>query len=136
MIFRKLFLTVLMLTIMTSIVSAGQYSRSELAASLRTTANEMNKNLPSMIDKETRIDSIGTIGTTMVYIYTLVNHTHETVSKDMKSFLHKQAVTGYCTVLGDGAFYRKNNITLKLHYRGIDGKFITAISLSAPICQK
>jgi hypothetical protein len=131
----KTILAVLVMVIMAGIVNAGQSSRREFIEALPVIASEMSKNLPMMIDKETRLDSVGAYGATMIFVYTLINRRAEEATQDLKNFLHKQAVNGYCTAMGDAKTYRDNNITLKIHYRGINGKAITFISINASNCK-
>ncbi|MBU0769347.1 MAG: hypothetical protein KJ687_09680 [Proteobacteria bacterium] len=130
----KAILAVLVMVIMAGIVNAGQSSRSKFIEALPVMASEMNKKLPMMIDKETRLDSVGADGATMVFVYTLINRRAEEVTQDFKYFLHNQAVNGYCTAMGEPKAFRDNNITIKIHYRGIDGKFITVVSMNTSNC--
>ena len=131
----KTILAVLVMVIMAGIVNAGQSSKKEFIEKLPVIASEMSKNLPMMIDKETRLDSVGAYGATMVFVYTLINRRAESATQDLKNFLHDQAVNGYCTGLGESKTFRDNNITIKIHYRGMDGKFFTAISVNASNCK-
>lgn len=116
------------------VVNAGQSSRDAVISQLPAFANNINKNLPMRIDKDTRIDSVMAYDETITFIYSLINLRAEDVSQDMKNFLYKQAINGYCTAMGDMAIFRENNITLKIVYRGINSKIATSFSINASSC--
>jgi hypothetical protein len=111
-------------------------TKKDFIDSLPVAAGEISKNLPMMVDKETRIDSLSATNGTMIFVYTLVNINAEDLTKDMKTFLYTQAVNGYCSALGDAKAYRENGVTIKLNYRGMDGKFAAYISVSPADCKK
>ncbi len=131
---QKTIFAVLMLTVILPTMSVGQISTQEISKQLSVSANEISKNLPTQIDKDTRLDAVVAFDTTMTFTYTLINLSIDNVSQDMKNFLQTQAVNGYCTAMGDGKSYRDNNITLKLNYRANDGKFITVVSVNKSNC--
>ena len=131
----KTILAVLAMVIAAGTVSAGQSSRREFIEALPVIASTMSKNLPMMIDKITRLDSVAASGATMVFVYTLIDRRAEEVTQELKTFLHRQAVNGYCTAMGETGAFRKNNITIKLHYRGINGKFFAMVSINDSNCK-
>lgn len=130
----KAILAVLIMVIMAGIVNAGQSSRNKFIEALPIMASEMCKKLPMMIDKDTRLDSVVADNATMIFLYTLINRRAEEATQDLKNFLHNQAVNGYCTAMGEPKAFRDNNITFKIHYRGRDSKFITAVSINTSNC--
>lgn len=122
------------MVIMVGVGDAKQSSMAKYVETLPSIANEMNKNLPMMIDKETRLDSVGAYDATLIFVYTLINKRAEEVTQDLKNFLYTQAINGYCTTMGEAKIYRDNNISLKIHYRDINGKFITDVTINASNC--
>ena len=71
----------------------------------------------------------------MIFVYTLINLKAHEVSQDMKDFLYNQALNGYCTAMGDAKAYRDNGVTIKVNYRGNDGKFVCSVSVSPSNCK-
>lgn len=128
--------TLILIITLSGTVNADQLTRTDIISQLPSYTNEINKNLPMRIDKDTRLDSILAFGDVVTYIYTLVNLRASSVTQDMKDFLHEQAVNGYCTAMGDMKIFRDNNITLNINYRGIDGKFATVVSVNSLNCNK
>lgn len=96
--------------------------------------NQINKNCPIRIDKDTLLDSTSTLSNTFTYNYTLTSYSYNEVLEDMKNFLKKQAVNGYCTAMGSAAYLRDNSINMILNYRDTNGVFINSIIVSPENC--
>src|ERR1700743_3809992 len=82
-----------------SIVHQFQSSNANFDQSLVHLANELNKNLPMMVDRETRWDtSTAEPGNKFLYIYTVVNHSKDELDvPSLKNTLRPQLITTYKT---------------------------------------
>ena len=130
----KIIISILIVIATIGVSNAGDFSREELISQLPAIANEISKNLPMTIDKETQLDSVLGFDETLTYLYSLINFKAEDVTQDMKNFLHKQGINGYCSVEGPLKIFKENNITMKIMYRGKDGKFATSFSMNSSSC--
>ena len=129
------FIIFVLINILIAINSNAQNIDKNISEQLVIASNEINKNLPKIIDKDTQLDSTGFFGNTFISTYTLINLKSHQVTEDMKKFLYNQVVNGYCSGIGDMKLFKDNNIVLNVNYRGIDGKFATAISVNASKCK-
>ena len=98
---------------------------------LMQTASELNKNLPMMVDAETRWDStISGPGKSIIYLYTLVN-----LSKDpdfdadeFANILRPTLVNQYRT--NDSLkWYRENGISIHYQYSDKNGVFLIELKV-------
>lgn len=96
--------------------------------------SKINEGLPKMVDKVTRWDSTEVAGTTVSYIYTLLNYTKENAPTDLGFYLYKQARHGYCTKGGDLSYFRDYEVDLSLYFRGDDGKVIASLMINYDDC--
>jgi len=81
-------------------------------------SNEINKNLPMMIDENTRVDStLGGPGNKITYFYTLVNHSAQDIDiETLKPTLKKQLINNYKSSSGMKDL-RENDVELQYIYR-------------------
>jgi hypothetical protein len=113
--------------------SSGAKSNSELVAM----TNVLNKDLPIMLDKETRIDNVGSIGDGVIYRYTLVNHRAEEVDVDkLLAELRPLLINRTCTDERMLRVLLKRSTTVLYSYSGDDGKKITEIPILLANCNK
>ena len=92
---------------------------------LVTTANQTNKTLPMMVDKETRLDAtMAAPNKTFVYHYTLVNLNAADVPKDrLITVLRPKVLANYKTNPGLNSF-RNNGVTMDYQYSDKSGVFV------------
>lgn len=114
---------------------AGQYNEEIIKNYLAKEMNNINKVCPITVDKYTMLVSTGTFEKTFIFNYRLTSDRASEVSDNMKDFLKEQGINGYCTAMGDLAFFRNNSITLVLNYRDIEGVFISSILIEPTICK-
>ena len=81
-------------------------------------SNEINKNLPMMIDENTRVDStLGGPGNKITHFYTLVNHSAQDIDiETLKPTLKKQLINNYKSSSGMKDL-RENDVELQYIYR-------------------
>ena len=94
-------------------------------------AEEMNKSLPMMIDKETRLDAtFPGPGNRLTYSYTLINYEKDNLDiTTLRETFRPQLLTNYKTHENMKRF-RENNVELHYQYKDMHGAFITDISIS------
>ena len=99
---------------------------------LVATASQLNKNLPMMVDKETRLDNtMPGPDKTIIYRYTLINLRAAEVPKDrLITAIRPQAVANYKTSDSMKDF-RNNGVTMQYQYSDKSGVFITEFSVGA-----
>ena len=97
---------------------------------LVATASQMNKNLPMMVDKETRLDNtMPGPDKTIIYRYTLINRSAAEVPKDrLITAIRPQAVANYKTSESMKDF-RNNGVTMQYQYSDKSGIFIAEFSV-------
>ena len=98
---------------------------------LVATISQINKTLPMMVDKETRLDNtMAGPNKTIIYRYTLVNMNAADVQKEqLKSALRPHVLTSYKTDNGMKAF-RDNGVIMEYQYSDKNGVYITDFSVS------
>lgn len=122
-------------TIMGAVISTvgvgAALSRPDVDALLKDTSNELNKKLPIMIDKETRLDAtIPAPKRTFIYRYTLVNILGKDYnSKLLKSKIRPVALQNYKTNPSMKAF-RDLSVNLKYQYFDKKGAFLMDFDIS------
>jgi len=95
------------------------------------TADEMNKTLPMMIDKDTRFDAtFAGPGSRFTYSYTLINHEKDRLDiSKLREILQPQLLANYKTHEGMRHF-RDKNVELHYQYKDVNGIFLTDIVVS------
>jgi hypothetical protein len=115
-----------------AVVSHLQFgSGAHFDKALFNTANELNKNLPMMGDRDTRWDSTGAEpGNKFIYIYTLVNHTKDEMDvPTLEKALRPKIIAGYKTSDQMKSF-REHNVELHYQYKDKTGEFVFEIVVS------
>ena len=96
--------------------------------------SKINEGLPKMVDKVTRWESTVVAGTTVSYIFTLLNYTKENAPNDLGFYLYKQALNGYCTLGGYLSYFRDYGVDLSLYYSDVNGKVIASLMINHEDC--
>jgi hypothetical protein len=106
-------------------------SGAHLDKALFNMANELNKNLPMMVDRDTRWDSSGAEpGNKFIYIYTVVNHTKEEADVPaLEKALRPQLIANYKTN-DQMKYFREHNVELHYQYKDKNGEFVFEIVVS------
>lgn len=122
----------------TSIIDGTQGNKTELTSEIMNqVAEDINKELPKMVDSETRLDSVYGEENTLGYKYTLVNTSLSEIDANILSAnIRTRIVNSVCTT-PDMAIYVKNKATINYNYYDKDGLFIDLISVNTEIdCSK
>lgn len=97
-------------------------------------SRESNKNLPMMIDSETRLDStVPGPGSTFSYLYTMVNYSSASIDPDFVASLAPQVVHKVCTSTEMRKILSLGVTTFYI-YRGNDGTEIGRIRINQNDC--
>ncbi|MGB0869450.1 MAG: hypothetical protein ACPGSD_07620 [Flavobacteriales bacterium] len=98
---------------------------------LMTTASELNKSLPLMVDRDTQLDNtIALPNNVFQYHYTLINSVIDKIEiKKMEEFLEEQLLNNIKSN-PDLKTFRDNNVTMNYSYKDKNGEFITKISIT------
>jgi hypothetical protein len=108
--------------------------RPEFDKVLVQASNELNKNLPMVLDKDTRLDTtIPGPGNRFTYFYTMLNYTVEQLDTNkLRSILTPNLINNYKTNKSMDEF-RENNVELHYFYRDKNGKSVFDIAVPASI---
>ena len=108
---------------------------SQLDSILMQTADQINQNLPIMIDAETRLDSTVGMNRIMQYNYTMVNYSAEEF--DVQEFIdtvQPLLINRVCTSEEMQVFV-ENNVPVRYSYHGKNGKQITIFAVEPSQCE-
>lgn len=93
-------------------------------------SNDMNKNCPYMVDKETRLDNTAAVGNTIAYNYTLINMgINEIDLASIKNYMEQTLVNNTKTN-PDMKVFRENNATIDYNYKDKDGVFLFKVQVT------
>ena len=94
-------------------------------------ANETNKTLPMMVDRDTRLDAtVAGPGNRFTYSYTLVNYSKQNVDiPSLKKYLQPRLLANYKSHDQMKSF-RENHVDLNYEYKDKDGVFLFAVIVS------
>ncbi|MDH3690388.1 MAG: hypothetical protein OEU36_13000 [Gammaproteobacteria bacterium] len=107
----------------------------ELDQTLMQTAAQINKQLPTMVDANTRMDSTAGLNKTFRYHYTLVKYSVDDVDpKVLAQAMGSKIVNNVCSSKEMRAFV-DSGVTVHYAYYGKLGKQITVISVSPEQCK-
>lgn len=96
-------------------------------------SNEMNKNLPSMIDEITQLTTVSSSGNDLIYSYKLL--TDSTVSQyDLDTSLKSNIINGVCTT-PETKNLLDMNAGLVYNYYDKNGKYIGKVSVYLDNCK-
>ena len=103
-------------------------------SALKYTSNEMNKDLPRMIDSATELYSTAVINDTLIYFNRVINlRKSELNIPQVKDTLRKQVKNHFCSS-PDTKYFRDNDLKMKHTYVDKDDIFITSFITSRSIC--
>lgn len=93
-------------------------------------SNDMNKNCPYMVDKETRLDNTIAVGNTIAYNYTLINMGINDIDlASIKNYMEQTLVNNTKTN-PDMKVFRENNATIDYNYKDKDGVFLFKVQVT------
>jgi hypothetical protein len=93
--------------------------------------NEMNKNCPIMVDKETRLDNTMTFPPhKFQYNYTLLNHTKEEIDVKVLEDYVKPILLSNVRTEPRMKVFRDNDVTIVYNYKDKNGAFVLDIPLT------
>ncbi|WP_013321122.1 hypothetical protein [Gloeothece verrucosa] len=107
----------------------------QLSTQLINSANQLNQQLPKMIDPDTRLDSTqGGPGRQLSYNLTLVNYSSNQINnqkfyQNVSPLVRKEA----CTHQGTQVLFN-NKILIRFNYYGNDGRLISTIEVNSSDC--
>lgn len=96
--------------------------------------SRINEELPVMVDKATRWESIVVTGTTVSYVFTLLNVTKENAPDSIGYQLYRQAINGYCTEGGYVSHLRDHDLDLSIYYRDGEGNSVASLMINYGDC--
>ncbi|MGI9535632.1 MAG: hypothetical protein ACR2PB_01075 [Desulfocapsaceae bacterium] len=96
--------------------------------------SKINEGLPKMVDKATRWESTVLAGTTVSYVFTLLNLTKENAPENIGFLLYRQALNGYCTAGGYVSHMRDHEVDLSLYYRDVEGNILSSLMIEYGDC--
>ncbi len=117
--------------------AASDVNRSDVTVedALRQTANLMNRSLPMMVNKRTRLDNAAPgPGKRLTYYYTLVSYSSVDVTiQELKDAMWPTLRTSVCTD-PQSHFLLQQGVQLVYHYKGSDGGYIGDFALNPSDC--
>lgn len=113
----------------------AQSNENPIEGQLLKASGEINKNLPMMVDSETRLDSTMGMNNTLRYNYTLVNRTADSISGQvLKAALETKLTNNVCSS-DDMRIFVSNGVTVQYAYFGKEGTQIGVITIPPSKCQ-
>ena len=106
----------------------------EINSVLLKTANEINKKLPIMIDKNTRLDSTVGLNNKFQYNYTMVSFTSLEIDQSTLKGQFPLMIKNRACSSKDMKRFFENGVTVDYVYRGKNGNSITTISVTPSKC--
>ncbi|MCY4389090.1 MAG: hypothetical protein OXC18_18510 [Desulfurellaceae bacterium] len=113
--------------------------KSDIGAHLRQLMNQMNSELPMMIDSETRCDTTMYAEGTFRYIYTLINVSAEDIVpfvSDQEWEVQGTDIRNRVCTTPELQFFVTNNIAVEYFYRGKHGKHIKTFTVAPSQCDE
>ncbi len=99
---------------------------------LKGLAKETNKQLPKMLDDDTRLDKLTGKSKNLTYYYTLVKiKKGEYTEKEIKDAMTPTIKKSACT---NGKLFTSNGVSLTSIYRSKGGKFMAKINILPKDC--
>ena len=103
-------------------------------AVLMQTADELNRQLPYMVDEETRLDTTPGYNMEFSYYFTLFNYSSNEIDKDaFYTQMRPSLVNQVCTSSELESFVN-NGVTIRYVYSDTEGREIAQISISPSNC--
>ena len=105
-----------------------------LAETLKITAATLNKDLPTMIDSELRMDSVKSDKSTMTFLYTLVHITRsEMPANKLRELMYEDMKVQVCTDKDTRVLFKKG-MHVNYEYYGKNKEHITTFAFDAKVC--
>jgi hypothetical protein len=105
---------------------------------LSKTADQINRTLPMMVDKDTELMATAGLPGVLVYRYRLVRAQFEELdSADLESFrkgMHSTLINGACTTPQTRDNLLRRGVTMLFMYTDKEGKFLVSIDIKAADC--
>lgn len=106
---------------------------------LREAASDLNRDLPQMIDSDTRLNSVmGGPGLRFTYYCTLIHYSSTELSSSQKAEIKRNfrilLKNRLCSDPGLRTFFFKNNVSVSGYYEWADGVFFTEIFVYPSDC--
>ena len=100
-------------------------------------ASELNKQLPMVVDRETRLDStLGGPGKRLTYLYTATNYNASQINvSEFTKQMSPQLRNGVCSSSDMNIFVR-SGVTIIYSYRAKDGRHFAKIEVNPSECTK
>ena len=128
-------LALLVLTILLPIHAHGAKTDSEEERRIvAEKVSRMNEELPMMINEVTRWESTVVTGSTVSYVFTLLNLTKEKAPDNIGFQLYRLAMNGYCTAGGYVSQLRDHEVDLSIYYRDVDGNIVASLMIDHGDC--
>lgn len=96
---------------------------------LAETASEMNKNLPAMVDEETRLDAVYGYQNSLNYKYTVINYTRADFSGISFNDIQGETMKNSVCTMPEMEIFRENKSVINYSYFDNEGVFIEKISI-------
>ncbi len=94
----------------------------------------ISEGLPTMIDKTTRWESVVLNGTTVSYVFTLLQITKEEAPDDAGFLIYRQTLNGYCTAGGFVSHLRDYEVDLSIYFRDAEGNTLASSMINHGDC--
>jgi hypothetical protein len=97
-------------------------------------ANEMNKNCPFMVDKNTRLDNTtAMLDNTFQFNFTLINTSKDKIDADTFKKKMQPILINFARTSPDAKIFRDEKIIINYNYKDRDGVFIVRLSVAPDI---
>lgn len=107
----------------------------EINKAILDASAEINKNLPLMVDKETRLDATVALGKSLTYSFTLINaKVSEIDQSKFKEIIQGEITKKVCTS-PDMKVFVENNVDVIYSYHDSDGLQIASVKVQSPQCK-
>lgn len=112
-------------------------SETNIAETMKTAAEELNKQTPMMVDNDTRLDAAEDgPGLRFTYLYTLVNYSVSEIDvEEFRNNLAPNIRKAVCENPELAVFYR-NDVTVVYVYRDKNGMDVTEIEVPPTDCKQ
>lgn len=107
------------------LVQHFMFGDSKIDKELTKTSNEINKNCPILVDKDTQLDGTVALPNKIIqYNYTLINFYKEEINiEDVKKFVFDNSLNNI-KENPDMSLMKKNKVTLRYSYKDKNGVFL------------
>ncbi len=105
-----------------------------LSVELTKTAAMLNKNGPVMLDEETRLDSVATFSSHIIYNNTMINYSVEQLDPNQFTTLLQDLVIKPLCGNKDLKAFKEYGVTMVYRYLDKSGNFISELSKDMSTC--